>query len=426
MAAPRLTDEQREQLLRDGFTVIPRVVPADVARRTRDLVDSVAAPGWQDDVLLDLYNRSALRKIMEVEMGPHSPMQSCQVAIAPAMGAKDGGVDLGEGGVPQAHVDGGWGGVPPNVRRSRILAAGRDVDEALHTWGSDGDPHALGAAAPATAADGAGGASSGEGAVTVANALWQDDDRRLSLGSYTALCGVCLNDQSDLNKGQFSVRKGAHESVEAFFQIQRDAGGPVGGGGPFWPRLVPVGRDKAAAGTMPDLMVDMYPDQTEEEMRFHHPDWAWPQLTPVRMRQGDGFIALHSLPHCPTPNASDDPRINVYFRVRRAREGNPYEGSPLIGLGASDHPDRALNGEMLEYNLEEHDPYAISIDKLCDHWSEWNFVQGDRRMQDFVAAQRSRRERAWAAVGAPAVASAAGRERWLVTCTGTTVEYSRL
>ena len=116
----------------------------------------------------------------------------------------------------------------------------------------------------------------------------------------------------------------------------------------------------------------------------------------------------------------------AFFRVRRAREGNPYEGSPLIGLGASDHPDRALNGEMLEYNLEQHDPYAISIDKLCDHWSEWNFVQADRRMQKFVAAQRSRRERAWAAVGAPAVASAAGRERWLGTCTGTTVEYSRL
>ena len=37
------------------------------------------------------------------------------------------------------------------------------------------------------------------------------------------------------------------------------------------------------------------------------------------MEEGDAFIALHSLPHTATPNMSDDPRVNVYWRVRRWR-----------------------------------------------------------------------------------------------------------
>ncbi|MYJ76283.1 MAG: hypothetical protein F4089_14845 [Gammaproteobacteria bacterium] len=67
-----------------------------------------------------------------------------------------------------------------------------------------------------------------------------------------------------------------------------------------------------------------------------------------------------------------DPRMNVFFRTRRFRPGNPYEGDKRIGWGVSDHPDRALNGDFLDYP-DDYDPFQTSIDKLCDHWSEWDF-----------------------------------------------------
>ena len=163
------------------------------------------------------------------------------------------------------------GGALPDVA-SEILAAG----EALETWGQGGDPQSMGPA---------GGAP-----------LWQDRERTLAIGSYTALVGVCLNDQMRPAKGQFSVRRGAHEAVEAFFRRQRDLGGPIGGGGPDWPRLQAMPKGQAFAGIMPPAMVNTYPDT-----RFEHELWPWPELTPVLMQEGDAVIALHSLPHTATP-----------------------------------------------------------------------------------------------------------------------------
>ena len=244
---------------------------------------------------------------------------------------------------PRAHVDGGWAGLCP-VKRSEILASG----EALETWGRDGDPKSMGPA---------GGAP-----------LWQNRERTLALGSYTALVGVCLNDQRRPGKGQFAVRAGAHEAVEAFFRMQRDNGGPIGGGGPHWPRLVAAGDDNAFAGMMPPAMEATYP-----KTRFEHDAWPWPELTPVLMEEGDAVIALHALPHTATPNMSDDPRMNVFFRIRRFRPENPYEGDPRIGWGVSDHPDRALNGDFLDYP-ESYDPFQTSIERMCDHWSEWDAI----------------------------------------------------
>ena len=92
------------------------------------------------------------------------------------------------------------------------------------------------------------------------------------------------------------------------------------------------------------------------------------------MEEGDVVIALHSLPHTASPNFSDEPRMNVYFRIRRYRPENPYEGYARIGWGVSDHPDRALNGDFLEYPTD-YDPFQTSVDNLCDHWSEWDGIQ---------------------------------------------------
>ena len=120
---------------------------------------------------------------------------------------------------------------------------------------------------------------------------------------------------------------------------------------------------------MPEAMEATYPNTT-----FDHEKWPWPELTPVLMDEGDAVIALHSVPHTATPNMSDDPRMNVFFRIRKFRLENPYEGDPRIHWGVSDHPDRMLNGDFLEYP-ESYDPYQTSIDRMCDHWSEWDGMQ---------------------------------------------------
>lgn len=115
--------------------------------------------------------------------------------------------------------------------------------------------------------------------------------------------------------------------------MQRDAGGPVGPGGPQWPRLRAGKGEAVSAGNLTDAMTGAYPSNT-----FEHPDWPWPELTPVLMSAGDGVIALHSCPHTASPNLSDDPRMNIYFRIRRMRQANPHEGNRKVGWGVSDHP----------------------------------------------------------------------------------------
>ena len=68
------------------------------------------------------------------------------------------------------------------------------------------------------------------------------------MSSLTDRCDYsCLNDQTQPGKGQFGVHRGAHEVTEAIFRAQRDLGGPLGGGGPLWPRLISAGDDNDRA-----------------------------------------------------------------------------------------------------------------------------------------------------------------------------------
>lgn len=344
MSSLSLSVEQKKSLRQDGFVILKGVVSHEITSKAKELInkDPTRIVHGDKPEINDLYNKSGLRDIMLGTMGPHTTPINAQVAVT-LPNFSDAVVRRPVSKVwhPQAHVDGGWAGLCP-MSRSEILASG----ETLETWGADGDPKSMGPA---------GGAP-----------LWQDREKTVAIGSYTALVGVCLNNQLKPAKGQFSVRRGAHEAVETFFQQQRAQGGPLGGGGPDWPRLQPQGDDQAFAGIMPPKMVESYPDTT-----FDHDDWPWPELTPVLMEEGDAVIALHSLPHTATPNLSDDPRMNVFFRIRRFREQNPFEGDPRIGWGVSDHPDRMLSGDFLDYP-EDYNPFETSVEKMCDHWSEWD------------------------------------------------------
>ena len=301
MHATTLSIEEKRTLKRDGFVILKDAVSPEIVARAKELIHQDPKRIVHGDVasINNLYNESALREIMLEAMGPHTKPINAQVAVTLPHFA-DAVVRRPASSVfhPQAHVDGGWAGQCP-MSRSEILASGAT----LETWGSDGDPQSMGPA---------GGAP-----------LWQDRERTVAIGSYTALVGVCLNDQRKPGKGQFSVRRGAHEAVEAFFRHQRELGGSIGGGGPDWPRLQPMGDEGAFAGIMPEKMVDSYP-----ETRFESDSWPWPELTPTLMNEGDAVIALHALPHTATPNLSEDPRMNVFFRIRRFRDQTLTRGIP--------------------------------------------------------------------------------------------------
>ena len=162
--------------------------------------------------------------------------------------------------------------------------------------------------------------------------------------------------------------QGLHEEVEAVFRKQRDSGGVIGPEGLDWPRVKISSNGRPYMNGLPDSIRRMAYERGQQREAIE--GWPWPELTPVLLRAGDAVIAMHSCPHTPTPNYGPNPRMNVYFRIRRLREGNPHEGTRRVAHGVSDHPDRGYFGQFLDYP-EDYDPWQTSIDKLCDHWSEW-------------------------------------------------------
>ncbi|MCZ6656910.1 MAG: hypothetical protein O7C67_06405 [Gammaproteobacteria bacterium] len=357
MPRTTLTREERQQFFRDGYIVIKNAVPVDISQNAREVIAAklpknerrlLAPPELAThESILSLFNDTCLAEIMRDVMGPFPDVISSQVAVTPPRDT------LGD--KPRPHVDGSWSGAIPDRADEIDLTRGRPID-AIRYFGENDERR---------------GTNDGQ--------LWQDPDKTISLGSYTALVGVALNDQRQPGNGQFAVLKCVHEEVEAAFRMQRDTGGPIGPEGPGWPRI----KTTQEGGTF----LNGLPASVRETARQAEKDavpidgWPWPELTPVLLDQGDAVIALHSCPHTATPNYGPDARMNVYFRIRRLREGSPHEGSRRLGHGVSDHLDRGYYGRFLEYP-SSYDPWKTSVDKLCDHWSDWD------GMQEIVAAAR--------------------------------------
>ena len=345
-----LCQTQKIQFRDDGFIVIKNAVPADVISNAQQLISEslpkherrllVPAKLATDPRIIGLFYESRIKPILETLMGPFPPLISCQVAVTP------GGDDLG--GSPATHVDGGWSGVIPKTADEIDPQTHRPKDAAKYFGEND------------------------EVRGTNDGLLWIDPDRRISTGSYTALIGVCLSEQMTPGNGQFGVLKGLHEDVEAAFRHQRDAGSIIGAEGIGWPRIKIDSQGRPFSNGLPDAIRVRAAELARTNAKTEN--WPWPELTPVLMEPGDAVIALHSLPHTPTPNLGANPRMNVYFRVRRLRSENPHEGSRRLGHGVSDHPDRGYFGQYLEYP-DGYDPWQTSIDYLCDHWCEWQGMQ---------------------------------------------------
>ena len=352
MHGQELNEQERELLVRDGYVVIKNAVPYETIQRAKALIQAdlpehtrrlLAPPELATHAdVLGLFNKSCVADLLRREMGPYPDVVSCQIAVTPGLD------DLG--GSPGTHVDGSWSGEIPSRGEDIDPARGRPVDAAKY-FGSNDDVR---------------GANDGQ--------LWIDPERKISIGSYSALVGVALNDQLEPGSGQLGVLKGMHEQVEAHFRKQRDSGGVIGPEGLDWPRIMTTTNGRTFCNGLP------HPIRREAKARaaaagiVATQSWPWPELTPVCLAAGDAVVALHSCPHTPTPNLSTRPRMNVYFRIRRRRENNPHEGSRRVGHGVSDHPDRGYFGQFLEYP-DNYDPWATSIEKLCDHWSEWDNLQ---------------------------------------------------
>jgi len=350
--AGMLTVEQKRQFHRDGFIVLKDVVPGELTWAAKRRINVFA--GREGNLFRyygelasspefpSLLNESPLGAILRDAMGPFdAPSRAMPMVLYPRDPSERlGGYGVRDKDIPNfgfaPHLDGQWAGSLPRNQN--------EVDD----WQS-----------PRTGHFGTGDARARGGNNTP---FFQDPACRLSLGSFTAFVGVCLNDQSEFGRGNLAVLRGAHHAVQDFFRMQRDPGGVVGPEGAGWPRLKPVGDGHVAINHLPDAIRELF-----QEGAKHTPDGSmWPRPTPILMEEGDAVITLHAIPHCGTRNElGAEPRMNVYFRLRRERPG----GARVAG--DSDHPDRGWNGEFLDYP-EGYDPWQVAIDKLCDHWSEWD------------------------------------------------------
>lgn len=351
MTGTQLTLEQKRCFYRDGFVVLKHAVPRELTFEARRLINMKAgrrggiakhyAEIGRSDALTNLVNETAVAEVLRNTMGPFdAPKRGFAALLYPRDASQRIGVHgLREHEVPNygfnPHIDGLWTGPIPQSKS--------EVD----SWQAPGTHHFGDASASVIG--------------TNFTPLFQDPDRTLAIGSFTAFVGVALNDQSEFGRGNLAFVKGGHHEVERFFRMQRSEGGPIGPGGPGWPRLVPVGEDGVGLNYFPDAIRSRFTEGAE-----YTPDGTlWPQPTPVLLEEGDAVIALHAVPHSSTRNAAADPRMNIYFRIRRHRPGG------AVVAGDSDHPDRGWNGEFLTYE-PGYDPWKVAIAALCDHWREWD------------------------------------------------------
>ena len=286
--ANALTHKQKIALYRDGFVVLPGMVPEDrvAAARQRILrgIEEGEAARGNESVFLALFNETDLRVLLEDALGAVKPAAQCQLATRLPGDPSDGVNESGyrDRDTPyrgwHGHLDGLWNGA---------TAMHQDLDQPMTAtqWAAwDKEPSRNGCRK------------------TLAGA---------NIMNFTALVAVALSDQTKEGAGNVGLLKGAHHEIERFFTAQRDAGGPLGPDGPNWPRI-----DESAPN---GAGLRHYPDAVREAFAPHGTTTAdgkfWPRPTLLRMAPGDAAIVLHATPHSATRVESEAPRLMAYFRV---------------------------------------------------------------------------------------------------------------
>lgn len=192
----------------------------------------------------------------------------------------------------------------------------------------------------------------------------------LAVGSFTAFVIVCLNDQMIEGCGQTAVVPGGHRVLEGFYRWQDEQNGNVGPEGPGWPRFDYGAPNGAGHIYLPDavqeklIALDPNPPETTPDGK------PWPRPTQILMEPGDAAITIFQMPHTGTRNEfGTESRKNMIFRIR-----NKKRQPGKVVTGVSDHPDRGMMGEWLEYE-DGNDPFARSKHALTHMWEEWDGMQ---------------------------------------------------
>ena len=189
MKRTTLSHSEQADLKQDGFVILRDVIPLDFVTRAREIIQE--GMPVSERRLLAPAELATHPEVMRAAMGPYPDVVSCQIAITPGHNNM--------WGHPEAHVDGSWGGAIPTSAEEIDIERGRPLYPIPYFGEND------------------------EKRGTNDGTLWQDPNRRISLGSYTALVGIALNDQMTPGNGQFGVLKGMHEEVERGFRMQRDS-----------------------------------------------------------------------------------------------------------------------------------------------------------------------------------------------------------
>ena len=344
----KVTEAEKESLYQNGFIVLTDIVPQDqtlAAKRAiyselgtlRDatIQESLIARAGASSISIDGAERireaamdsvntgsrteitdlvnpsSSLQETIQKLIGPINPLASGQVATSFPSSAND---HVNESGYPNnetpffnwhGHLDGLWNG---HTAIHQNLSKPMSNHE-WKNWFQDPGRNGVSREYP-------------EFGTTIKN--------------FTALLGVPLSDQTVEGCGNLGLLKGAHHDIEAFFQYQRKAGGPLGPDGPGWERFDQKAPNSCGLRHYPDRVREKFIKNAEYtgDGRF------WPRPTLVKAKPGDAILALHSVPHCATRVTTGEPRLMIYFRLTSANRPHGNE--------------------------------AIYPDALCNIWLEWD------------------------------------------------------
>ena len=182
------------------------------------------------------------------------------------------------------------------------------------------------------------------------------------------------------SRGQTALLPGAHHAVEKFFRWQRDTNNHIGVEGPGWPRLTHEVPNRCGLVYTPETVLNQFIDETSETTSDGK---RWPRPTQALMEPGDACITVYQMPHSHTRNEGTESRKTLICRLRhKKRQPNK------IITGRSVHPDRAPNGEWIEYE-EGNNPWERSKYSMCNMWHEWDGMQEVVAEEESKAAKRA-------------------------------------
>ncbi len=367
--AAALSHEQKVRLFHDGYIVIKNAVSQHLVDRARARIKAAKrgeslAPAVE---LTDLVNDSNVTPILTDAMGAFDPPSLVHVGVTKQSGPRDHFTPLGyrDRDLPYfghgMHAEGLFTTTPPQEtltgspaeRYAKMIGSGPrgDIGRSADVIGTNTYP------------------------------LFQDPDMTLAVGSFTAFVIVCLNDQMIEGCGQTAVVPGGHRVLEGFYRWQDEQNGNVGPEGPGWPRFDYTAPNGAGHIYLPDavqeklIALDPNPPETTPDGK------PWPRPTQILMEPGDAAITIFQMPHTGTRNEfGTESRKNMIFRIR-----NKKRQPDKVVTGVSDHPDRGMMGEWLDYE-NGNEPFVRSKHALTHMWEEWD------GMQDIVAAETPKLE----------------------------------